>query len=611
MSAWDETPLEGTVAKNAPANAWNATPIDDSNEWDNNSPITQSMDAPKPKKDSGFHPLDNIARGFPALVNYFDIGIPKPGGAAQGRVIGATDPIVGAAQLAVNAIPGLNTFAPDVNNFVKDRADNYNAAREAAGRSGMDAARMVGNIASPVNLLAGQGVSKLISPAINSTLLAAKPLAQATLTSAAQGAANGLLSPVENGGNTFASDKALQTFGGAAMGAAMPSAGQALSKVVAPPVSAASRTLLDAGINLTPGQLIGGSAKRIEDAMTSIPIIGDMIRNSQRSTFQDLNAAAINRGLAPIGDKLPSGMTGSDAITYASNSLSKAYENVLNKIGAVPVDSTFNQSLAKINSMAQNLPPQYAQQIDSIIKNEVASRINPQGYMTSDGLKAAESKLGEISRGYARGDYDQQVVSDAVQEVQSQLRQMLQRQASPELAAELKAVNTGYANFLRPMKAAASQRADEGTFTPEQLNASVRALDTSKMKRQYAQGNALMQDLSDAALSQMGNKVPDSGTPLRHMVGLGVTGGLGLRAGHGAPAVESIAPYAPLMAGAGLLGAGATGAAYSGAGKTLINNLVAGGGAQRQQAAEFVKKSTPFLTPGVVGNAGLLGYFAN
>jgi hypothetical protein len=242
-------------------------------------------------------------------------------------------------------------------------------------------------------------------------------------------------------------------------------------------------------------------------------VLGDTIKNAQRRSFQDLNTAAINRSLDPIGGRLPAGTTGRDAIAYAQHQLGDAYDNVLNRIGAVHPDQQFAGEMAQLGQMTRNLPQQTADQFDRILQNEVTGRIDANGVMTPQGLKAAESNLGQLAREYRRNpDYDTRTMGTAIEQAQANLRTMLARVA-PQHAQELQRINEGWANFMRVQRASSSLGAESGVFTPEQLQSAVKAMDPSRNKGTFARGDALMQDLSEAAKNVMGNKVPDSGRP--------------------------------------------------------------------------------------------------
>lgn len=131
------------------------------------------------------------------------------GSVIGGIVHGAADPSVGAAQIIANLplirdIPLGATTLSDlvtgkshalgdvVNKGIAEQAKSYEDKRAAQGRSGIDAARVVGNIASPVNLLGAR-------------FLPVNPSAS-LLTQAGQGALagglGGALQPVDDAGDT-------------------------------------------------------------------------------------------------------------------------------------------------------------------------------------------------------------------------------------------------------------------------------------------------------------------------------------------------------------------------------------------------------------------------
>jgi hypothetical protein len=91
---------------------------------------------------------------------------------------------------------------------------------------------------------------------------------------------------------------------GAVTGGLAQVAGNALAgRVATAPMRPVSpqRQISRQGTDLTPGQMIGGSAQRIEDAFTSVPFSGDAIRDAQRRGIQSFDRAAMDRVLAPIG----------------------------------------------------------------------------------------------------------------------------------------------------------------------------------------------------------------------------------------------------------------------------------------------------------------------
>lgn len=295
----------------------------------------------------------------------------------------------------------------------------------------------------------------------------------------------------------------------------------ALSRLAQPVLKPGTQNLMDSGITLTPGQRMGGAWKRAEDAMTSVPVAGDFIRNAQRRSFEDFNAAVANKALAPIGDKLPKGVIGRDAIGYVERKIGDAYDSALRQIKTVPADATFNSELTSLKQMVgqSTMPKDVQSQFYSAIKNQIEGKFMGQSTMTAQTFKDAESELGRLATKYA-GDAsaDKQLLGDALQEAQASLRRLLERSAGPDLAGDVKAANAGWAEFKRMQRASTFLGAKDGVFSPENYMNAVKALDRTKDKSAFARGSALGQDLGADAVRVMGGTVPDSGTPFRSLM---------------------------------------------------------------------------------------------
>jgi len=332
---------------------------------------------------------------------------------------------------------------------------------------------------------------------------------------------------------------------GAAIASAFPVAG----RVIAPAIDTAARRLAKEGLELTPGQILGGGWQRAEDKMTSIPLLGDLIKSAQGKSFLSFNRAAINRSLNPIGENLPKDMpAGREAIDYAKTKLSDAYNNLLPKLSGNINEPQFVGEINNLVRLTQNLPPQQATQFQRIIKQQVLDRASQNGMLSGETMKVVESELGRAAKGY-RGSqsFDDRQLGDALREAQSSLRGMLER-VNPDKAGELKNINLGYANYYRVRDAAKSSGAVDGVFSATQLSQAVRSNDSSLGKDAYARGKALMQDLSDPAKSVLPSKVPDSGTTSRLLMDTVVAGGGGLAVGTGAVNPLFLAPAAGIGA---------------------------------------------------------------
>lgn len=491
---------------------------------------------------------------------------------------GMMDPIHGAAQLLSNALPEnvsgsvnrFNNAIPFMAEVPPGGMDEMIRSRESEimqsnPSGGFDWARLGGNILSPVNLI----------PAIRAARTTG------LLGKIGYGAGTGgLLSgmqPVAEG--DFTEEKAKQVGLGMAGGAALPMLASGLSRVVKPQTKEAIRQMMSEGVTPTPGQIIGGPAKRIEEASTVLPVFGDMIKRAKFQQIEDFNRAAINRALLPIGKKATD--IGYKGIEKAHYEISRSYDDLLPTLNIKP-DRRFFADIGDVWKSTNEMVPQRANQVARQIEEIVSKMEN----MTPDVMKQIDSKLGRLaSDGFKKPDLDQQQAAEAFRYIQTALRKMVER-ANPEKAGQLARINEAYANLLRVENAASLKGAKEGIFTPNQLESATRAMDSSLRKRASAHGQALMQDLATAGESTIGSKLPSSGTTERALLNIGTlaTGGM-------------LNPAIPV----GLLGA-------SGLYTKPAQKLIASALTSRPDAADPIAKSIMENYPYLMGGmAGLLG----
>jgi hypothetical protein len=402
----------------------------------------------------------------------------------------------------------INAAVPQVDQTIQSQEAQYAQQRAAQGGSGIDLGRAAGNVIGSAPLMAlpaGAGGGLLTKAGAG----------------AISGLASGLVTPVTNAGDNYAQQKASQIGTSAAVGAVANPLVSAIGSAVSPTIGAAQRKLLDAGVPLTPGQILGGAAARTEAKLTSVPFLGDMIKNGQQRAVQGFNKATYDQVLAPLGQKY-SGPVGNEGVAAVQKTISDAYDGALSKLTFKP-DAQFQSDLGNLTQMAQSLPAAQQQQFMNVLKTQVAGKLSPQGTMDGATLKGVQSELGRISRGLT-GDpsFDNQQLGQAIGEIKNIVESSLPRNNAADAVQDLSKANAAYANFVRLRGAAGSQGAmnNEGVFTAAQLNGAVRAADKSAGKGASATGNALMQDFSSAGQSVLGSKYPDSGTPGRSLLAL-------------------------------------------------------------------------------------------
>lgn len=330
----------------------------------------------------------------------------------------------------------------------------------------------------------------------------------------------------------------------AGLGAAGGAGGAALSRSMqgARPVGQeAERALLAReGVALTPGQNLGGAAKAMEDKLTSVPFLGDVIQNARRRGVEDFNRAAISRATLP-GQQIDD--IGREGVAALRQQFGNAYDDVLSRSTVNATEPQFVQNVANLRGMVQNLPEREARAFDQLIAREIEPRMAPGGQINAENLQAVKSALGQNINDFSTSaDAYQRQLGQAMKQLQSEFTDLVRR-ANPQNADDLRAIDTAYANFKRIQRAAAGVGAQDGVFTPAQLKNAAKAMDRTKDKRGFSEGTALLQDLAEAGQAVLPSKVPDSGTAGRTFGNLFSLSGLLNTAAGGVAALPAMVAY--------------------------------------------------------------------
>jgi hypothetical protein len=368
-------------------------------------------------------------------------------------------------------------------------------------------------------------------------------------------------SPVAAGIAKGAPDLALEMLG---LGTAK-RAGQAARHVNRPEL----KTLREAGVKPTVGQTIGGPIKAIEDRAVGI---APGARGAQNRVGEQWQNGVINRAMEPLGVKIEG--SGVEAIEQAQRALDDAYDAARDLMPELQIKGTFNGEPV---TLAQDMAEQLSETAGSVgpdvmgpIKNTYKDLIKPileKDKISSSDLQKLESKLNDrIAKASSKGNMDLAVEYRQFLQI---LREQAARQ-SPEYGAQVKKANQAYSMFADVELAAGRAGGDAGTFTPAQLQSSVKQ-GTSRRARARG-GDGPIADLAKAGNSQLSPVTGNSGTTERALQGGAAIGGYFLdptvatgmltsmlgstRAGQalGRAGVQIAAPTAPAVAGAGMMG---------------------------------------------------------
>lgn len=284
---------------------------------------------------------------------------------SSGFLMGVKDPISGGAQLLPRGLSYATSLggarpnpvsrffeeeARRVDEMVRAEEAAYQQQRAARGETGFDFPRLGGNIVSPANLVPAASAA--------ATFTRATPVVKAAIG----GAVGGAMQPVT--GEDFAGAKTEQIALGTTFGAAGEKVVGAGGRILNPLVSKAEQTMRDLGITPTTGQTLGKGAKSLEEFAQYMPLVGTAVQDARQRTLFQFNQGVINNALKPIKGKLPADVIGRDAIEYATQQVSDAYDDVLGKIKFTLDFNTSSNILGALNKSKLLSPDQRQAAVD-------------------------------------------------------------------------------------------------------------------------------------------------------------------------------------------------------------------------------------------------------
>ena len=365
--------------------------------------------------------------------------------------------------------------------------------------------------------------------------------------------------------------------------------GQAAGKAIGVPLRGASgrlRLLADRyGINLTPGQMGGGS--RFERFLTGLPNVGSQIRARRNETLDQFNQAAFDEGLAPIGVRVSA--PGQVGIAEAQKAVNKAYDDALEGIQLTP-DTAFAQQVRgraynDLGKLRGDAGPDLQEAVDEIF----ARHADPSGTISGKNLQSALGDLQKLKIDYMSDTRWARRIAPQLDEISDAYSGLLERQF-PENYDMFKQANTAYRNVSILEKAV--DTATEGDiFNPANLRSATRQ-GTIRFggKKASARGDRPFNTLVMSSLKTVPSKFDDTSmlgqvlTPLATGAGVGGVSLLqqpeeGSDRGEDEGSGILSAPLAYGLAGS-LLAA----APYSRFGNRAMSSMLRGSRTPRQQA---------------------------
>lgn len=366
---------------------------------------------------------------------------------------------------------------------------------------------------------------------------------------------------------------------------------------IAAPNRDAARTdalaMNDVGIRMTPGQIMGGTARRFEDAVSGVPVLNAQLIARQHEGLGDFNRAVVNEALAPIGQRFGRDvMAGNDLMARAQTASNDAF-GVLDNFSAVP-DRQLAERLTDIRNRVGQMPEEYSRNFSALWDDDIGFLVqnaHRNGPISGREMQSIRQTLnGELNRvtGPNMTPVERRY-ADALREARDEVQNWVGR-ADPDVAQGYNSANQAWEN-MQAVNRGASASVQDGPFTPAQYLRGIRSQDGRAAFAAGTGRQASGQRLAQQAQEVLPNTVPNSGTTER-AVATAMLGG----SAAGAPV---LGPMTALpLAGA---------AALSSPARTAFQRTVLGTpGKEYGPVRDFIRRRALTGT-GLLGAAGSVG----
>ena len=351
---------------------------------------------------------------------------------------------------------------------------------------------------------------------------------------------------------------------------------------VAPYATESAKELIKRGVPVTVGDAVGGGLKKVEEALTSVPFVGSAISGAKKRSKQGFDRTVYEEVLEPlkaIGVKpkeVVKGKTGNELYDAVEKVVTKAYDDVVPTLKLPNRQSVQSKIDDAIYNSAETLDDNFEKVFFKDLEKIIYSKFDVDGNISGQAFKKAISKLRTKARNI--GASPPTLFSDdligSYKNVENSLIDIL-KQTNPTQKAKLDAIDKSFKRLL-PVERTVIQT-EGGEFTADQVLRNIKKADTSLRKKDFARGKADMQPLVRAGQETIKQRLPNSGTADRTMLGSFALGG-GLA-------------FNPLTVG---IGSGLTVPAYSRLGVPAVRELT-------------TKGIAPIMGRGSPAYGGLLG----
>lgn len=459
--------------------------------------------------------------------------------------------------------------------------DNLQTDPERA-RLSMDLAAQQSPTATALGEVSGGVIGSLAGEAMLARLGAPAGAIRSAAADIGYGAANGA-GMADNPGQNRSTN--------ALLGAALAGGGSVAGRYAGKGVNAlaqgvrdpATRLMMSEVGDLTTGQTygqsgrIGAAVKGVEDRLSGLPVVGDSVNAARAKTVQNFNAKAFDKALEPIGERL-NGEVGQDAVANAQAKVQQAFRDALDG-RSVQADASFanemTQATTKVMAI-RRVGPELSDQIADILSPHMQQGKNN---LTGEEMQIISQELRNLKAAYkSKEPAFYKKIGEAIDSTENAVFGLFKRQA-PDVVSKYNAAKQAYrrVSILADATLKGKNQPDS-MFTPAQLNTA----DAANAKKyegaiSAAAGPRQFREYGEAAQAVLPNKVPDSGTAGRLVLGAAGAGGI-IGTGGGAVAGDPGAGAA-YGTGTGLALSAILLGAYSKAGQRVLTKP--GRGSQR------------------------------
>jgi len=351
---------------------------------------------------------------------------------------------------------------------------------------------------------------------------------------------------------------------------------------VAPYATESAKELIKRGVPVTVGDAVGGGLKKVEEALTSVPFVGSAISGAKKRSKQAFDRTVYEEVLEPLKaigvkpNEVVKGKTGNELYDAVEKVVTKAYDDVVPTLKLPNKKSVQSKIDDAIYNSAETLDDNFEKVFFKDLEKIIYSKFDADGNISGQAFKKAISQLRTKARNI--GASPPTLFSDdligSYKNVENSLIDIL-KQTNPTQKAKLDAIDKSFKRLL-PVERTVIQT-EGGEFTADQVLRNIKKADTSLRKKDFARGKADMQPLVRAGQETIKQRLPNSGTADRTMLGSFALGG-GLA-------------FNPLTVG---IGSGLTVPAYSRLGVPAVRELT-------------TKVIAPIMGRGSPAYGGLLG----